>query len=117
MRDHSMTARRFYLAIVLPAIILLLAFAAVAMANGNLSPSAARHAPMMAVSPAHAESRATGANAMAVSTAGNAIVIRNFAFEPAMLTIVAGSKVVWTNRDEEPHLVVSAGAQFPASPA
>ena len=27
------------------------------------------------------------------------------------------TKVEWINRDEEPHLVVSASAQFPASPA
>jgi plastocyanin len=46
-----------------------------------------------------------------------AILIRNFVFQPATLTVTAGSKVTWTNRDEEPHLVVSAGAQFPASPA
>ena len=46
-----------------------------------------------------------------------AITIRNFAFEPATLSVSAGSKVVWINRDDEPHLVVSAGGQFPASPA
>jgi len=46
-----------------------------------------------------------------------AVTIRNFAFEPATLSVSLGSKVVWINRDDEPHLVVSAGGQFPASPA
>jgi len=46
-----------------------------------------------------------------------AITIRNFAFEPATLNVSLGSKVVWINRDDEPHLVVSAGGQFPSSPA
>jgi plastocyanin len=55
--------------------------------------------------------------ATVVTTARNAVAIRNFAFEPAVLTVTAGSKVTWANRDEEPHLVVSAGAKFPASPA
>ena len=58
---------------------------------------------------------------LAVSTIANAaasaVTIRGFAFEPARLTISAGSKVTWTNRDEEPHIVVSAGTQFASSPA
>jgi plastocyanin len=52
-----------------------------------------------------------------VPRAAASVAIRNFAFEPATLTVAAGSKVVWTNRDDEPHLVVSAGGQFHASPA
>jgi plastocyanin len=52
----------------------------------------------------------------AVAATG-AISIKDFAFEPATLSVAAGSKVTWTNRDEEPHLVVSADAQFKASPA
>ncbi|QNK03862.1 cupredoxin domain-containing protein [Dyella telluris] len=43
--------------------------------------------------------------------------IRNFAFTPKALTIHAGTRVVWTNRDEEPHVVVSAGKQFASSHA
>jgi len=42
--------------------------------------------------------------------------IRNFHFLPARLTVPAGAQVTWTNRDEEPHIVVSAGGQFPSSP-
>jgi plastocyanin len=45
------------------------------------------------------------------------IDIRNFAFAPQTLTVPAGTQVVWTNRDDEPHLITSAGAQFAPSPA
>lgn len=43
--------------------------------------------------------------------------IRNFAFTPKALTVHTGTRVVWTNRDEEPHVVVSAGKQFASSRA
>jgi len=46
-----------------------------------------------------------------------AVDIRNFAFAPKALTVRAGTRVVWTNRDDEPHLVVSAGHQFASSQA
>ncbi len=29
----------------------------------------------------------------------------------------AGAQITWTNKDEEPHIVVSTGSQFPSSPA
>ncbi|MFL6600387.1 MAG: cupredoxin family copper-binding protein [Steroidobacteraceae bacterium] len=35
------------------------------------------------------------------------IVVKNFMFEPMSLTVKAGSTVIWTNMDEEPHTVVS----------
>jgi plastocyanin len=41
--------------------------------------------------------------------------IRNFAFAPATLTVRAGTRVTWTNQDEEPHVVTSAGSQFASS--
>ena len=45
------------------------------------------------------------------------VEIRNFAFSPRTLTVKAGTRITWTNRDEEPHVVVSAGKQFGSSPA
>ncbi|MBB5161996.1 cupredoxin family copper-binding protein [Mycobacterium sp. AZCC_0083] len=43
----------------------------------------------------------------------NAVNISNFTFAPASLTIPAGSTVTWTNKDEEPHTVVSSdGSTF-----
>ncbi len=37
------------------------------------------------------------------------VMIDNFTFEPAQLTVKAGTTVTWTNRDDIPHAVVSAG--------
>lgn len=45
------------------------------------------------------------------------IEIRNFAFAPGTLMVKAGTRITWTNRDDEPHVVVSAGKQFATSPA
>ena len=38
-----------------------------------------------------------------------AVHIDNFTFEPAQLTVKVGTTVTWTNRDDIPHVVVSAG--------
>lgn len=45
------------------------------------------------------------------------VAIQNFAFSPKTITVRAGTRVVWTNRDEEPHTVTSAGNQFTSSKA
>ncbi|PMS35352.1 plastocyanin [Trinickia symbiotica] len=45
------------------------------------------------------------------------VEIRNFAFEPKEITVPAGARIVWVNRDEEPHLVVSVGGAFKPSQA
>jgi len=37
------------------------------------------------------------------------VTIGNFAFSPPNLTVPPGTTVTWTNTDEEPHTVVSAG--------
>ena len=37
----------------------------------------------------------------------NAVTIDDFAFAPASITVPVGSTVTWTNKDEEPHNVVS----------
>ncbi len=38
-------------------------------------------------------------------TAGNAITIKNFAFNPGTLTVKAGTTVVWTNQDSVQHQI------------
>lgn len=43
--------------------------------------------------------------------------IRNFHFRPMQRVVPAGATVTWTNHDEEPHVVTSAGGQFKSSPA
>jgi plastocyanin len=50
-----------------------------------------------------------GATTIAVAPAEpNAVNIDNFAFGPPSITVAAGTKVTWTNRDDEPHTVTSA---------
>jgi plastocyanin len=36
------------------------------------------------------------------------VTISNFAFSPAILSVTPGTKVTWSNSDEEPHTVTSA---------
>jgi len=64
-------------------------------------------------------SPAMAANAVVAAASAKPIVvdIRDFTFAPKTLTVSAGTRVVWTNRDEEPHVVVSAGNQFTPSRA
>jgi plastocyanin len=38
--------------------------------------------------------------------------IQDFSFQPPELTVPAGAKVVWTNKDQEPHTVVSTDNAF-----
>jgi len=51
------------------------------------------------------------------SSKQNRIEIKDFAFNPQTLTVKAGEKVTWINRDEEPHTVVSVEKQFKKSTA
>jgi plastocyanin len=37
------------------------------------------------------------------------VMIDNFTFEPAQLTVKVGATVTWKNRDDIPHTVVAAG--------
>jgi plastocyanin len=37
----------------------------------------------------------------------NQVVIDNFAFQPATLTVKPGAKVTWVNRDDVPHTATS----------
>ena len=60
-------------------------------------------------------SYATAAETAPVGTApeGSTIVMaKDFMFAPTALTVAAGSTVTWTNRDDEPHTVVSEGGLF-----
>ena len=47
--------------------------------------------------------------AVAASDGGEAAIsVDNFTFSPPLLTVAAGTRVVWTNRDDIPHTVVGA---------
>ena len=55
---------------------------------------------------------ATEAAAGSTAAAGTVIMAKDFMFAPTSLTIRAGSTVTWTNRDDEPHSVVSDSGLF-----
>lgn len=40
------------------------------------------------------------------------VTISDFSFQPSMLKVPIGSVVTWTNKDEEPHTVVSTDNAF-----
>jgi plastocyanin len=40
------------------------------------------------------------------------VMARDFMFAPASMTVTAGSTVTWTNKDDEPHTVVSDTGLF-----
>lgn len=42
----------------------------------------------------------------------NQVVIDNFSFGPAEVTISKGTKVTWVNKDDVPHTVVSTEGKF-----
>ena len=46
------------------------------------------------------------------SGAATIVLAREFMFAPASLTVSAGSTVTWTNKDDEPHTVVSEAGLF-----
>ncbi|MFK0376229.1 cupredoxin family copper-binding protein [Pandoraea sp. NPDC090278] len=48
------------------------------------------------------------AEAAAAAADPGAVHIDNFTFSPATLTVKAGTRVTWTNRDDEPHTVTSS---------
>src|SRR5436190_18772630 len=51
----------------------------------------------------------------ATSTKQNRIEIKDFAFNPQIITVKSGEKITWINRDEEPHTIVSVEKQFKKS--
>jgi plastocyanin len=54
----------------------------------------------------------TAAKAAGESAHRYEIKISDFSFQPAVLKVPAGSVVTWTNKDEEPHTVVSTDDAF-----
>ena len=51
-----------------------------------------------------------GWHGVSAAPAPSAVVIDDFAFGPATLTVPHGTTVTWTNKDDDPHTVVSADA-------
>src|SRR5574340_1001381 len=59
------------------------------------------------------------AAADAPTPAGTAVISRvsisNFSFQPAVLTVKAGTRVTWANHDSTPHTVTSSDKRFSSS--
>lgn len=47
-----------------------------------------------------------------VNSVPNQVVIENFSFVPATLTVKAGTKVTWVNRDDVPHTATDTDKRF-----
>jgi plastocyanin len=58
---------------------------------------------------------ATLAGAAAAPATAVTINIRNFSFEPDTVVVSAGTVVLWTNRDDDAHTVVSDDGVFRSS--
>ncbi|WP_206951374.1 cupredoxin domain-containing protein [Trinickia acidisoli] len=68
----------------------------------------------------HAAFAASNGGDTAIAGTSNAtyrIEIQGFAFSPKELTVPAGARIVWINRDDEPHAIVSAAGAFKPSQA
>jgi plastocyanin len=62
-----------------------------------------------------------GLNAARPAGGGNeqgtyTITIKDFTFTPRDLVIPAGSKVIWINKDEEPHKIAEVNSNFGSQP-
>ena len=51
-------------------------------------------------------------HADAASGASTIVMAKDFMFAPTSMNVAAGSTVTWTNRDDEPHTVVSDSGLF-----
>jgi len=49
---------------------------------------------------------------MKVNSVPNQVVIENFSFVPATLTVKPGTKVTWVNRDDVPHTATDTDKRF-----
>jgi plastocyanin len=49
---------------------------------------------------------------MPAGAAQNQVVMENFSFAPAVLTVKAGTKVTWINRDDVPHTATENDKRF-----
>lgn len=83
-------------------------------------PPIAALATIVLVHPAAAVAASNGtgdASASANNGPTYRVEIHDFAFAPKELTVPAGARIVWVNRDDEPHTVVSAAGAFKPSQA
>ena len=82
--------------------------------SGN-SPDAA-FAAGEAAARAHSPPSQIAAGGVAGALASNEVTIDNFAFNPKTVSLAAGSRLTWRNRDDVPHKIQSADNRFAGSP-
>lgn len=92
------------------------ALAGLAACGGGTTAAAPAPKPAMSSMPnmSTMESGAVSAPSAPVST--NNVVISNFAFGPATITVKVGTTVTWTNKDTDEHTVTAQNGAFNSAP-
>jgi plastocyanin len=88
--------------------------AGVAIVPAALSPGAGPTHMPMAMAPAAAT--ATAASTVRLHRRVVRVAIRDFKFQPARVVVSRGTRVIWTNKDSDPHTISSKSAHW-SSPA
>jgi plastocyanin len=89
--------------------------------QGNNSESQASPAPTaspnanMGMSNMNMPAKPEARKNMQAGAAANQVIIENFSFAPATLTVKVGTKVTWINRDDVPHTVNENDKRFKSS--
>jgi plastocyanin len=71
-----------------------------------------RFKPRLAVCAAVTMALLSGCAEVAEAAEKTQIEVKDFMFEPTTLTVSAGAQVMWVNKDDEPHTVVSDTGMF-----
>jgi Icc protein len=83
--------------------------------SGN-SPDAAFAAGEAAARAHQGPAPQAGGSGLAAGSGASEVTIDNFAFNPKVVSLAAGSKLTWRNRDDVPHKIKSADDRFTGSP-
>lgn len=84
---------------------------AVALGTLNLAPAAFAQSAMPSMPGMDHMAMPADHSAMPVAAGPNQVVINNFAFGPATLTVKRGTTVTWINKDGDAHTVTAVGAK------
>lgn len=79
---------------------------------GNQTSAQPAPSPNSGVTNMEMPSRASTRKESDVKAAPNQVVIENFSFVPASLTVKAGTKVTWINKDDVPHTATDTDKRF-----